>query len=167
MVVPVSGYGHPILPPPSKQLRVRPDGGMGPIPLYTGWTLGPVPKHIAAWASAAKRSPVDSTGMDASSAGTGRQRSATVDLGAGVGGREFGPGRATAAAAAGVDAVLATIAAGTPGARLPLVPGPDETFVSRDTGVTGEGIRAGVVNVSMVDCKLTLEGVLAPCLLAC
>lgn len=118
---------------------------------------------MAAWASAAKRSPVDGAGMDAPAGagggggGGGRQRSATVDLGGGG----FGLGRTTtataaaaaaaaaaasaaasaaaaAAASAGGDAVLATIAAGMPAARLPLVPEPDETFVSRDTGVTGK-----------------------------
>ena len=127
MVLPVNpNSGRAILPPPSKQLRVRPDGGMGPIPLYTGWTLGPVPNPIAAWATAVKRAahahadgsldPLSSYGLPA----------------AGPGARER----------AG-DEVLSSITNGTPGARLPLVPGPDETFVSRDTGVTGEGSWKG------------------------
>ncbi|CAM9114977.1 unnamed protein product, partial [Ectocarpus sp. 4 AP-2014] len=34
------------------------------------------------------------------------------------------------------DALLASITAGQPGSKLPLVPAPDETFVSRDTGIT-------------------------------
>lgn len=169
VVLPVSGFGHPILPLPSKQLRVHPDGGTGPIPLYTGWTLGPLPRHIAAWAVAAKRSPaegaLDAYGLPVSTATTAsssvargtRQRSKTVDetsalqargRGGGRGGDVHGghPDPATMVGGGGGgnggggggDAVLASIVAGTAGARLPLIPGPDETFVSRDTGVTGE-----------------------------
>ncbi|CAN0406603.1 unnamed protein product, partial [Ectocarpus sp. 8 AP-2014] len=59
MVLPVDVFGPRARPPPFKQLRVHPDGGMGPIPLYTGWTLGPVPRHVAAWAQAAKRTSAD------------------------------------------------------------------------------------------------------------
>lgn len=138
MVLPVQGYGNPILPPPTKQLRVRPDGGMGPIPLDTGWTLGPVPKHIAAWALAAKRAHADDSLMDMSSSLPGRSgRSSISGVSGGSGGLVFGD------AAGGGDPVLASVATGMPGARLPLVPGPDETFVSRDTGVTGERLLRG------------------------
>lgn len=115
-MLPVS-TSRTILPPSSKQLRVRPDGGVGPIPLYTGWTLGPVPKHIAAWAHASKRAHTDGSLEPLSSSYGLPTDSAEVR---------------------GGDALLASISNGTPGARLPLVPCPDETFVSRDTGVTGE-----------------------------
>lgn len=143
MVLPVNVFGRRTPPPPFKQLRVHPDGGMGPIPLYTGWTLGPVPKHVAAWASAAKRSSAD---LDSSA--YGRPRSGTGG-GEGGGGGVAELAGAVAAAAAGAedaaaaaqkereDALLASIAAAHPGARLPLVPEPDETFVSRDTYITG------------------------------
>lgn len=118
-MLPVSS-SRVILPPSSKQLRVRPDGGVGPIPLYTGWTLGPVPKHIAAWAHASKRAHADGS-LDPQSSSHGLS--------------------ADSAEVRGGDALLASISNGTPGARLPLVPCPDETFVSRDTGVTGEAAR--------------------------
>lgn len=138
MVLPVNVFGRRTPPPPFKQLRVHPDGGVGPIPLYTGWTLGPVPKHVAAWALAAKRSSAD---LDSSTYGHGRPRSGT--------GGEGGVAELVGAAAAGAqdsaaaaekkrgDALLASIAAAQPGSKLPLVPEPDETFVSRDTCITG------------------------------
>ena len=132
VVLPVNVFARRTPPPPFKQLRVHPDGGMGPIPLYTGWTLGPVPKHVAAWASAAKRSSAD---LDSSA--YGRPRSGT---GGGEGGGVAELAGAVAAVAAEKergDALLASIAAAQPGARLPLVPEVDETFVSRDTYITG------------------------------
>lgn len=158
MVLPVNAFGHPILPPASKQLGIRPDGGMGPIALYTGWTLGPVPKHIAAWARAANRASADGN-VDASpyglrpaaaAAASGRQRtgsregrgdgrfSRAAGPGPGPGPPGPGPPGAVPTVAKGGDAVLETIENGTPGMVLPLVPGSDETFVSRDTGVTGK-----------------------------
>lgn len=130
-------FGRRTPPAPFKQLRVHPDGGMGPIPLYTGWTLGPVPKHVAAWASAVKR-----VSTDLDSLNSGRQ---TFGVG-GEGGAAEAAGGGIAAgveeAVAGAerqrgDALLASITTAQPGARLPLVPEPDETFVSKDTGITG------------------------------
>lgn len=142
-MLPVNVFGPRTPPPPFKQLRVHPDGGMGPIPLYTGWTLGPVPNHVAAWALAAKRSSAD---LDSSTYG-GRPRSGT---GGGEGGgvaelaEAVAAGAEDAAAAAERgDALLASITAAQPGARLPLVPEPDETFKSRDTCITGRSRSPG------------------------
>lgn len=137
MVLPVDVFGPRTPPTPFKQLRVRPDGGMGPIPLYTGWTLGPVPKHVAAWASAVKRvsTDLDSLNCNRQAFGTGGEGGAAEVAGGGI-----AAGAEEAAAGAESlrgDALLASIATGQPEARLPLVPEPDETFVSRDTGVTG------------------------------
>ncbi|CAM9362571.1 unnamed protein product, partial [Sphacelaria rigidula] len=61
-VLPVQGYPTPILPPPFKQLNIRPDGGTGPIPLHTGWTLGGVPKHMSNWAAAAQAAAAQAAG---------------------------------------------------------------------------------------------------------
>lgn len=135
----MDGHGHTILPPSSKKLRVRPDGGMGPIPLDTGWNLGPVPKHIAAWALAAKRAHASDPFSDVSN----RTSRAPADSSVEVSNSSSAVGESPMGLAlenlAGVrDPVLGGIANGMPNARLPLVPGPDETFVSRDTGVTGE-----------------------------
>lgn len=145
MVLPVDVFGPRTPPPPFKQLRVHPDGGMGPIPLYTGWTLGPVPKHVAAWASAVKR-----VSTDLDSLGSGRPTSFGTGGEGGVaeavGGVAAGGAEEAAAAAERErgDALLTSIAAAQPGARLPLVPESDETFVSRDTGVTGgDGVLIG------------------------
>lgn len=130
-VLPVDVFGPRARPPPFKQLRVHPDGGMGPIPLYTGWTLGPVPKHVAAWAHAAKRTSADLEHQRSGGEG---------GAGDGAGGIAAGVEEAAAAAAEKErgDALLASVTAGQPGSKLPLVPAPDETFVSRDTGITGE-----------------------------
>ncbi|CAM9257348.1 unnamed protein product, partial [Hapterophycus canaliculatus] len=150
VVLPVDAFGPRTPPPAFKQLRVHPDGGMGPIPLYTGWTLGPVPTHVAAWATAAKRVSADSDSL----AQSGRPRSLTRGEGGvaeaapggfAAAGLEAAAAAAAAAAAGGTgqergDVVLGSITAGQPGARLPLVPEPDETFVSRDTGVTASGL---------------------------
>ncbi len=139
VVLPVNAFGRRHPPPPFKQLRVHPDGGMGPIPLYTGWTLGPVPKHVAAWALAAKRSSAD---LDSS--GYGRPRSGASGEGgaaeAAGGGAHGAGGAAAPEGREDGDALLTSISAAQPGARLPLVPAPDETNVPRDTGVTGEGL---------------------------
>lgn len=152
-LLPVNGYGHPIQPSVSKQLRVRPDGGMGPIPLDTGWTLGPVPKHIAAWALAARRAHAADQSVDLSSSLMSRSQlggyGASWDGGRGggsAGGSSGGSREGSVHLPLGnlnslPDPVLGGVAAGMPAARLPLVPGPDETFVSRDTGITGESIR--------------------------
>lgn len=75
-----------------------------------------------------------------------RQRSGTGDSlqGGGVASTGVSVGLTTTSAATmnrTGDAVLESILAGEPGKKLPLVPGLDETFVSRDTGVTGEGGR--------------------------
>lgn len=131
LMLPVSS-SRAILPPSSKQLRVRPDGGVGPIPLYTGWTLGPVPKHIAAWAHSSKRAHTDGSLEPLSSS-----HGLPIDY----------------AEVRGGDALLASISNGTPGARLPLVPCPDETFVSRDTGVTGEATYEFGVDTLLMLCR--------------
>lgn len=144
VVLPVNECGNPILPPPTKQLRVRPDGGMGPIPLHTGWTLGQVPQHIAAWAHASQRAAQaghdphtdvsSSLGVSGARSRSGTETAASfAGLGSG-GGVVFGP---TPQGRDG-DPVLRSIGAGMPGLKLPLVPDTDETFVSRDTGVTGK-----------------------------
>lgn len=123
-MLPVQGYPTPILPPPFKQLNIRPDGGTGPIPLHTGWTLGGVPKHMSNWAAAAQAAAAQAAGGGGGGGGSGGM---------------FGPQAAATAAAlaGGKDPVLTDIVSGMPDASLPLVPGPDKTFVSRDTCVTG------------------------------
>lgn len=148
---------------------------MGPIPLHTGWTLGSVPEHISNWAKAAQQRAVAQAAYDAASSmyllPGFSNRARTVRAGGAMEALPAGVTAATAATAAAAadgglfgptgarDPVLAGITTGMPDASLPLVPGADETFVSRDTGVTGQrGFWSWQGNTGGVRCGMGEEG---------